>query len=87
MAGSPTSARSANLRHIAEDTGFRSRFSKSKREAKVRFANWLKSHSGQIVDPDTIFDCQIKRIHEYKRQMLNALRILSSTTGCERIRS
>ena len=42
----------------------------------MRFANWLKSTSGQIVDPDTIFDCQIKRIHEYKRQLLNALRIV-----------
>jgi starch phosphorylase len=48
----------------------------SKREAKVQFANWLKRTSGQIVDPDTIFDCQVKRIHEYKRQLLNALRIV-----------
>src|SRR6202040_2752663 len=51
-------------------------FLKSKREAKGRFANWVKSTSGAIVDPDTIFDCQIKRIHEYKRQLLNALRIV-----------
>ena len=43
---------------------------------KLRFADWLKATSGQIVDPDTIFDCQIKRIHEYKRQLLNALRIV-----------
>ena len=42
----------------------------------MQFADWLKSTSGQIVDPDTIFDCQIKRIHEYKRQLLNALRII-----------
>src|SRR5262249_53427930 len=40
------------------------------------FADWLQSTSGQILDPDTIFDCQIKRIHEYKRQLLNALRIV-----------
>jgi starch phosphorylase len=46
------------------------------REAKTQFAGWLKSTSGQIVDVDTIFDCQIKRIHEYKRQLLNALRIV-----------
>src|SRR5271170_1634098 len=39
-------------------------------------ANWLKSTTGQIVDPDTVFDCQVKRIHEYKRQLLNALRII-----------
>ena len=35
-----------------------------------------KASCGQTVDPDTIFDCQIKRIHEYKRQLLNALRII-----------
>ena len=43
---------------------------------KSQFADWLKSSSGQMVDPDSIFDCQVKRIHEYKRQMLNALRII-----------
>ena len=64
------------LRALSDDSGFRDRFLASKREAKVRFADWLKSASGQEVDPDTIFDCQIKRIHEYKRQLLNALRIV-----------
>ena len=43
---------------------------------KARFVDWIKSSSGQTVDPDSIFDCQIKRIHEYKRQMLNALQIV-----------
>jgi starch phosphorylase len=42
----------------------------------VQFADWLKATSGQTVDPDTIFDCHVKRIHEYKRQLLNALRIV-----------
>jgi glycogen phosphorylase len=64
------------LKPFAEDAGFREQFLTSKRAAKVEFANWLKSTSGQIVDPQTIFDCQIKRIHEYKRQLLNALRIV-----------
>ena len=64
------------LKQFADDGGFREVFLKSKRETKTRFANWLKATSGQIVDPDTIFDCQIKRIHEYKRQLLNALRIV-----------
>src|SRR5262252_1254030 len=64
------------LKPFAEDSGFRQRFLHSKREAKVQFANWLKRTSGQIVDPETIFDCQVKRIHEYKRQLLNALRIV-----------
>jgi starch phosphorylase len=44
--------------------------------AKLQFADWLKSTAGIAVDPDTIFDSQIKRIHEYKRQLLNALRIV-----------
>jgi glycogen phosphorylase len=64
------------LNSFAEDRGCRDLFLKSKREAKEQFANWLKSTSGQIVDPDTIFDCHIKRIHEYKRQLMNALRII-----------
>ena len=42
----------------------------------MQFAAWLKSATGQTVDPDTIFDCQVKRIHEYKRQLLNALHIV-----------
>src|SRR6185369_16458469 len=41
-----------------------------------QFATWLRSATGQAVDPDTIFDCQVKRIHEYKRQLLNALRVI-----------
>ncbi len=64
------------LKSLAEDPGCRDVFLKAKREAKEQFANWLKSTSGQIVDPDSIFDCQIKRIHEYKRQLMNALRII-----------
>jgi len=64
------------LKPFAGDHSFREIFLKSKREAKAQFANWLKSTSGTIVDPDTIFDCHIKRIHEYKRQLLNALRIV-----------
>jgi starch phosphorylase len=61
---------------FADDKAFRQAFHQSKREAKVHFAAWLESTSSQTVDPNTIFDCQIKRIHEYKRQLLNALRII-----------
>src|SRR2546430_1871671 len=64
------------LRSFAEDSSARELFLKSKREAKVKFSEWLKASSGQMVDPDSIFDCQVKRIHEYKRQLLNALRIV-----------
>lgn len=65
------------LEHLAFDAEFQKQFLKAKREAKSRFSNWLKTKTGLIVDPDSIFDCQVKRIHEYKRQMLNALRILA----------
>ncbi len=65
-----------DLKPHAEDAGFREAFLKAKHTAKQNFAAWLRSVHGQIVDPDSIFDCQIKRIHEYKRQLLNALRII-----------
>jgi starch phosphorylase len=64
------------LKRFADDESFRDGFRRAKREAKSQFATWLKSTQGETVDPDTIFDCQIKRIHEYKRQLLNALRIV-----------
>ncbi|HEU0039207.1 MAG TPA: glycogen/starch/alpha-glucan family phosphorylase, partial [Verrucomicrobiae bacterium] len=64
------------LKPLAEEKAFRAAICKAKREAKLRFAGWLKSTTGQVVDPDSIFDTQIKRIHEYKRQLLNALHIV-----------
>jgi starch phosphorylase len=66
----------ARLKPLAEDRSLGDAFRKAKREAKTRFVDWLKAASGETVDPDTIFDCQVKRIHEYKRQLLNALRIV-----------
>src|SRR5512136_2477040 len=64
------------LQPLADDNAFQDGFRRAKRAAKSRFADWLKATSGETVDPDSIFDCQIKRIHEYKRQLLNALRIV-----------
>ncbi len=64
------------LKSLADDSAFRNEFRDAKRAAKTRFANWLKTTTGQTLDPDAIFDCQIKRIHEYKRQLLNALRVV-----------
>jgi starch phosphorylase len=61
---------------LADDSAFRASFRKATRESKVRFANWLKSALDEVVDPDSIFDSQVKRIHEYKRQLLNVLRIV-----------
>jgi starch phosphorylase len=66
----------ARLKPLANDRGFRDAFRRAKREAKLQFANWLKSSFGHSVDPDSAFDCQVKRIHEYKRQLLNALRVV-----------
>jgi starch phosphorylase len=64
------------LKPLADDRSVRDAFRSAKRAAKSAFAEWLRSTSGQTVDPDSMFDCQIKRIHEYKRQLLNALRIV-----------
>jgi starch phosphorylase len=66
----------AKLKPLAQDSHFLEAVRKAKYRAKQRFADWLNKTSSQAVDPDSIFDCQIKRIHEYKRQMLNALRIV-----------
>ncbi len=66
----------SKLKRLADDPGFRDAFRQAKRKAKVQFADWLKLATRQAVDPDTIIDCQVKRIHEYKRQLLNALRVV-----------
>jgi glycogen phosphorylase len=64
------------LAPLAADAGFLDDFRKAKREAKSQFADWLKVAAGLTVDPESIFDSQVKRIHEYKRQLLNGLRIV-----------
>jgi glycogen phosphorylase len=66
----------SRLKPLAGDKTLRDSFRKAKRAAKSQFADWVKSTSGQTVDPDSIYDSQIKRIHEYKRQLLNALRVV-----------
>jgi len=64
------------LKPLADDKSFRKAFHSAKRQAKTQFAGWLNKALGLAVDPDSVFDCQVKRIHEYKRQLLNALRIV-----------
>ena len=61
---------------LADDAAFRERFRAAKREAKGAFSDWLRTTTGRIVDPDSLFDSQIKRIHEYKRQLLNLLHVV-----------
>lgn len=67
----------AQLKKLADDRQFQDAVLTAKREAKSRFAQWLKATSGQTVDPNSMFDSQVKRIHEYKRQLLNALRVVA----------
>ena len=64
------------LKEFAANSSFRNEFRKAKHDAKRQFCDWLHWSTGQALNPDSIFDCQIKRIHEYKRQFLNALRIV-----------
>ena len=64
------------LAPLAADGGFIDDVREAKRTAKRQFADWLRSAAGLAVDPETIFDSQVKRIHEYKRQLLNGLRIV-----------
>ena len=66
----------SKLKPLADNKSFADNFKKAKRQAKSQFVDWLRATAGQSVDPDCIFDCQIKRIHEYKRQLLNALRVV-----------
>jgi starch phosphorylase len=61
---------------LAEDPAFRADFRRAKEVAKMWFADWLQDATGQVVNTVSIFDCQIKRIHEYKRQLLNVLQII-----------
>lgn len=61
---------------LATDVGFREKILAAKRAAKLRFVDWINTTAGISLDPDTLFDVQIKRIHEYKRQLLNALQVI-----------
>jgi glycogen phosphorylase len=64
------------LKPLADDNNFQSDFRQAKKQAKLAFVDWLKTSLNVTVDPNSIFDSQVKRIHEYKRQFLNALRIV-----------
>ena len=63
------------LEKFVDDKTVQAAAAKVKRENKANFANYLQKSTGQVIDPDSIFDCQVKRMHEYKRQHLNALNI------------
>ncbi len=65
------------LRPMAQQAPFVRAFRHAKRENKLRLANWIEQHMGIVVDTDAMFDVQVKRIHEYKRQLLNVLHVVS----------
>jgi starch phosphorylase len=65
------------LEPLAAESGFREDWRKVQRNVKVRLANYVQRHIGLAIDPDSMFDAQVKRIHEYKRQHLNVLHILT----------
>ena len=60
---------------FADDSAMLDKLAAVKRANKVNFAIYLEKATGQVIDPDSIFDCQVKRMHEYKRQHLNAMNI------------
>jgi len=85
----------ANLRSLADDAAFREEFRRVKRANKARLAESIEARTRTKVSPDSLFDVQAKRIHEYKRQLLNVLHVITRynriregrTTGIVRARS
>src|SRR5262252_6527233 len=65
------------LEPCADDPDFRSDWRRVQRDTKVRLANYVHQKTGVLIDPSSMFDIQVKRIHEYKRQHLNVLHIIS----------
>lgn len=65
------------IESFVDDTGFRDEFQKIKKANKLELAACIQKQTGVVVNPDTIFDVQVKRLHEYKRQHLNVLHIIT----------
>lgn len=66
-----------NLRPLADDPGFMFRWRQAKRRNKERLARYILDSNEILISPDSMFDCQVKRFHEYKRQILNVLHIIT----------
>ena len=66
------------LRKFEDDTAFLDKLAASRRANKEKFCEIIKRRQGVVLDPDSIFDVQVKRLHEYKRQQLNALEIIAT---------
>lgn len=65
------------LKQYADDAAFAGAFTASKLANKQRLADWVQSHLGVTLNPNSLFDVQVKRIHEYKRQLLNVLHVIT----------
>lgn len=70
-------AKLAELKKYADDKAALCKIGEIKKNNKIAFSNYLFSKTGIKTDPDSLFDVQVKRLHEYKRQLLNALNIIS----------
>ena len=68
----------SKLNKYADDKTVLKKLNEIKLDNKKNFAAYLEKSTGQSIDPNSIFDCQVKRMHEYKRQLLNGLHILST---------
>ena len=67
----------AELKPLAVDPDFAQRFKLAKRQNKARLVGWVQQNMGIALNPDSLFDVQVKRIHEYKRQLLNLLQVVA----------
>jgi starch phosphorylase len=65
------------LRSVADDADFGKAFAVAKRDNKLRLADYVARETGIALNPDSLFDVQVKRIHEYKRQLLNVLHVIT----------
>src|SRR5271166_5531137 len=70
-----------DLEAFVEDPGFREAFKEVKRQNKLKLSGVIQDLAGVVVDPNSLFDVQIKRIHEYKRQLLSVMRIIRDYLG------
>ena len=73
--------RISKLKEVADNAKAQKEFMEIKRKNKVRLARYILEHNGIQVDPDSIFDVQVKRLHEYKRQLLNILHVMYLYNG------
>ena len=67
----------SNFEAFADDASVLACLADVKRQNKIRFADYLRAKTGRVIDPDSFFDVHVKRLHEYKRQLLNVLKIIS----------